>query len=732
MSYYVSGYDPKSQTIGDPSIYLLLNSENDNSLWTTGNSATWGASGSIAGTFNAKNPTAPLNGSYSYSFVMAAGSLNDWAKSGVISVPLRSRGVTNRTNLVYTYDGSDNDIKWIVYDVTNTTIVSSSTAYVLSKSLGTQVELIYDLPATCTQVQFGFQVLVANNTKILKFDDVQMSDKPFSIANLVINEAISYTGYTSGTNPVVFKTLDTARSNPSKLISGTTSRFTVLRDCNVTVTFAYAGATPTYAAISHKNVNGTGVNNNGGSPATTGYQTATMTTKANAGDYFFAYTDVAPTDTINTSFSITATAISENILQTWQDGRGSYKSLTYTEVNALSGNQGLGTFTAGSVEYMIGADGLLHYKGKLTVGTTTASEARIPFPNGFVSADTTKIPTIQMAGSYFRSVSGTAGDKGGIILVEPNVAYFTLGNASTFGSSAVIVDTKQNGNSSFASGQTILFNFTVPVQGVSSNPTLLALPVSTQTDYYIDSAGNSGQALTSNVTDIPFIAVTNNNLTWDGSGFTAPISGNYCISFSATGNNNALQVSSYINGTISRAVFYSQAASTVWYGSTNVYLTVGQRFSLRVNTNLTLVNNSALHWIKITRLNGKNDGVYIGNVPLDYQYNLTVTGTNWTTTRAVGVVYKTGGGVYRMRFDIKGSVSSGSRTTYTASIDGVTFFADSAIMAYTQTAIAYNRAFAGSSSGNITMEHASATTVGYTFSGDVELESKPSFATLTI
>ena len=43
-------------------------------------------------------------------------------------------------------------------------------------------------------------------------------------------------------------------------------------------------------------------------------------------------------------------------------------------------------------------------------------------------------------------------------------------------------------------------------------------------------------------------------------------------------------------------------------------------------------------------------------VPLK-QYSLIVTGTNWTTSRAVGVPYQTTDGSWRLRFNITGAFS---------------------------------------------------------------------------
>lgn len=38
----------------------------------------------------------------------------------------------------------------------------------------------------------------------------------------------------------------------------------------------------------------------------------------------------------------------------------------------------------------------------------------------------------------------------------------------------------------------------------------------------------------------------------------------------------------------------------------------------------------------------------------EIQYDLTVTGTNWTTTRAVGVPYQTGNGIWRIKLNVGG------------------------------------------------------------------------------
>jgi hypothetical protein len=106
-------------------------------------------------------------------------------------------------------------------------------------------------------------------------------------------------------------------------------------------------------------------------------------------------------------------------------------------------------------------------------------------------------------------------------------------------------------------------------------------------------------------------------------------------------------------------------------------------------------------------------------------------GGTWTTTRAVAYPYKTKDGVWRMTFNIVGAASSATRTVFVVSIFGVTFkntagfFQD--VSGQTSGSIA-NNSYANPGAATIRMDHASATTTAYIWSGDVELDSKPTWA----
>jgi hypothetical protein len=125
----------------------------------------------------------------------------------------------------------------------------------------------------------------------------------------------------------------------------------------------------------------------------------------------------------------------------------------------------------------------------------------------------------------------------------------------------------------------------------------------------------------------------------------------------------------------------------------------------------------------------KTGSAYIINTGYtDKQYDLTVTGTGWTTTRAVGVPYQTINGVWRMKFNMYGTIASGTRSGLSVNVTGVVSAYAQAISALTDNAsLSFYRAYSGASTNLLDFSHASGTTTTYFYSGDIELASKPSF-----
>lgn len=116
------------------------------------------------------------------------------------------------------------------------------------------------------------------------------------------------------------------------------------------------------------------------------------------------------------------------------------------------------------------------------------------------------------------------------------------------------------------------------------------------------------------------------------------------------------------------------------------------------------------------------------------QYGLSVSGTNWTTTRAVGIPYivvdELGNEIWRFKFNIRGITSAGA-AELTLTITGVVFKSDGtfrqAIATHTEHATQTNqmvRSWATNGLGTLYLDpNYSATEWGA--SGDVELNAKP-------
>lgn len=120
--------------------------------------------------------------------------------------------------------------------------------------------------------------------------------------------------------------------------------------------------------------------------------------------------------------------------------------------------------------------------------------------------------------------------------------------------------------------------------------------------------------------------------------------------------------------------------------------------------------------------------------PMSVQTALTLSGSTPTATlvRAVGIAYSDTNGVWRLKFNASWTVASASRALASATFTGVTFKnVASLLQTFSAVSSAGGVATVGYctvNSGTITVEHATATTTAYHVSGDVELESKPTWA----
>lgn len=182
-----------------PDVFVQLMGDEDIVDWSTGDNATFLGGGTLAGTFDYDTAT-PLNGTQSYKYTQAASSLDDYIASAVQEVPIRFRGNMATCYFPYTYDGGSSDIEPVIWDVTNGAKLTTSTNLLPSTGTNTSIYKVnVSIPATCTQIRFGFHVKILNSGKILAFDDVQISSDTTKYADpSTVTEWQSYTPTLAG------------------------------------------------------------------------------------------------------------------------------------------------------------------------------------------------------------------------------------------------------------------------------------------------------------------------------------------------------------------------------------------------------------------------------------------------------------------------------------------------------------------------------------------------------
>ena len=119
--------------------------------------------------------------------------------------------------------------------------------------------------------------------------------------------------------------------------------------------------------------------------------------------------------------------------------------------------------------------------------------------------------------------------------------------------------------------------------------------------------------------------------------------------------------------------------------------------------------------------------------------DFTITGTNWTTLVANAIPYQESTGLWRLKFNIGGTISAGSNNIVVLTFSGVNFFNiasfDQAVTLYDEqtffrAADQFSQAHAQGQTQTINIEIASSVllTNYWGLSGDVALNSKPTWA----
>lgn len=643
---------------------------------------------------------------------------------------------------------------------------SASNTYEASSWVKPDVYSDYTICAVVNSIENGCQILSANTWKqyavvadsinassfylrlkhngagafSVALDDAKIKLNDFKNVNVVEQESVTYTGYSSGTSPVVFKTKDTVRSNESKLISvstvgavGTASKYTILKDCDVTVTVSgYSSSANLWIDLGHYNSSNIPIKRyQNETPSATLGANITASMRVKAGDNFIVVAPSALFDSsVYTSFSITASAVSDNVVQSGQIDRvgETIYSIQSTAPKGFISAQGsiLGK-TSGSHQ---GSEYKALYDYAWIVSTTTAGEPYlISSAKGSSSQadwDAGKTITINESGLFTRASGGNAGSVGAKQLDAFQGHYHqtqfpesatpaTSGNRVVHGSNSdsggitagigsPITDGTNGTPRIAAETRPINIAKYVYIRYTATLPDLYALPTSKENRFSAKILNSGSASLGSTSSD--FITSITRNST-----------GLVTVDYSKLGLTVAPNVNATILGTLVAKI---NSVSTT------------QAVIETRNVSLTVTDSDFFIQLEKQGADYVAPSVFVGNIQPDWQYNLTVTGgSSWATPRAVGVITKTANGSYYLDFSIVGTTSSVSSLDITFS--GVTFKNvagfNQGITVVTNGAT-YSRGIVNPNASIISLS-AGAPVTEWRISGKVELESKPTWAVNT-
>jgi len=159
----------------------------DSSSYTTGLNATFDNGGTLGGAL-ADETTNPIAGATSIKYTTSAtatNSTNDWIASASITLDDKQKGNFVGFNFFYTWDGSDDLLCVIVWDDTNNAVLNDSTDCLETASNPTRYSLGVFIPTSTNAIKLGFHHTgTSESSKVLVFDDLELSSNPFVYKNL--------------------------------------------------------------------------------------------------------------------------------------------------------------------------------------------------------------------------------------------------------------------------------------------------------------------------------------------------------------------------------------------------------------------------------------------------------------------------------------------------------------------------------------------------------------------
>jgi hypothetical protein len=170
----------------DPTDWVIDNNNDATFLETAG---------TPGGAISAETTT-PINGNFSLKYTgsaTAADNTDDWiAEPTNIATTLKMRGNTCGINLWYTWSGTNDYFKVVVWDVTNSALLSESNWYLKNTSVPALFSSSFFVPTSCNNIRAGVQCITGEVSKVLVIDDITISTDPFNFKNLLDTQYVQY------------------------------------------------------------------------------------------------------------------------------------------------------------------------------------------------------------------------------------------------------------------------------------------------------------------------------------------------------------------------------------------------------------------------------------------------------------------------------------------------------------------------------------------------------------
>lgn len=272
-------------------------------------------------------------------------------------------------------------------------------------------------------------------------------------------------------------------------------------------------------------------------------------------------------------------SVTSAVVTDWQD---------YTPVT-----QGIGTPTITRSKWRQVGDSI-ELDVKFTTGTSTAVEFQYGLPNGMVAHSS------YTANSFLANLELDSGDNFSFTIITTGGDSFVNSGLRLTGTPNAFVP--QTGSGNFAAGRVVAFKASIKIEGLSSNA--ITSENFGGREVIIEGRSNVGQAITANVTDIPFTVTRDTIAGWDGSKFLCKETGVYPLDgMVAFTTGSTRQVSAYVNGVIRKTIGYNASSTSIHEFNGKVYLEAGEELSVRVDQGGTLSVFPNGHHIIITKDN---------------------------------------------------------------------------------------------------------------------------------